>query len=138
MRVDNKGRISGTGGRGNVSRPGTGPAFNVDLGPQADRAGHAAGVAPASAVGGLLALQEADSSTDRKRRAVRRGRSLLDLLDALRADLLAGGVSDGRLDQLMSIVAGARDQAEPGLDALLDDIELRARVELAKRGRFPR
>jgi hypothetical protein len=27
--------------------------------------------------------------------------------------------------------------SEPGLNALLDDIELRARVELAKRGLFP-
>jgi hypothetical protein len=34
-------------------------------------------------------------------------------------------------------VGQARAQSEPGLDALLDDIELRARVELAKRGLFP-
>lgn len=138
MRVDNKGRLSGTSGRASAARSGTGPAFNVDLGPQAGRPDRAAGVAPATAIGGLLAVQEAETSSDRRRRVVRRGRSLLDTLDALRADLLAGNVSDGRLDQLMSIISQAREQAEPGLEDLLDDIELRARVELAKRGRFPR
>ena len=31
----------------------------------------------------------------------------------------------------------ARERKLPGLDAVLDDIELRARVELAKFGRYP-
>jgi hypothetical protein len=37
----------------------------------------------------------------------------------------------------MTLINQAREQGDPGLDELLDDIELRARVELAKRGRFP-
>ena len=59
------------------------------------------------------------------------------MLDAIKTDLLVGAVSDGRLNQLMAIIGQARERTEPGLDALLDDIELRARVELAKRGLFP-
>ena len=48
-----------------------------------------------------------------------------------------GKMSEGRLNQLMAVMSQAREKADPGLDALLDDIELRARVELAKRGLFP-
>ena len=51
--------------------------------------------------------------------------------------MLVGRVSEGRLNQLMALIAQARERSEPGLDAALDDIELRARVELAKRGLFP-
>ena len=37
----------------------------------------------------------------------------------------------------MTLIAQAREQSLPGLDGVLDDIELRARVELAKFGRYP-
>ena len=50
---------------------------------------------------------------------------------------LTGRVSEGRLNQLMAVLGQAREKADPGLDALIDDIELRARVELAKRGLYP-
>jgi hypothetical protein len=46
-------------------------------------------------------------------------------------------LSASKLDLLMALIGEARERSEPGLDALLDDIELRARVELAKRGRYP-
>jgi hypothetical protein len=45
-------------------------------------------------------------------------------------------MAEGRLNQLMAVLTQARERSEPGLDALLDDIELRARVELAKRGLY--
>jgi hypothetical protein len=50
---------------------------------------------------------------------------------------LLGRVSEGRLNQLMVLIGQARQSRVPGLDAVLDDIELRARVELAKFGRYP-
>ena len=73
----------------------------------------------------------------RRRKAVRRGASLLDTLDQIKADLLVGRVSADRLDQLVGMLADMREKSLPGLDAVLDDIELRVRVELAKFGRFP-
>jgi hypothetical protein len=68
---------------------------------------------------------------------VRRGKALLDVLEDMKADLLLGHVGEGRLNQLLALIGQAREKSEPGLDALIDDIELRARVELAKLGRFP-
>ncbi len=91
-------------------------------------------------VGGLdalLALQAVGGPLEGKKKAVRRGQSLLDTLDEIKADLLLGRVSFERLDRLASMLDEVREQSLPGLDAVLDEIELRVRVELAKFGRFP-
>jgi hypothetical protein len=37
---------------------------------------------------------------------------------------------------LLALLGQARDRTEAGLDGVLDEVELRARVELAKFGRF--
>ncbi len=96
-----------------------------------------AAAAQAAPIDALLALQAAvDDAGEIRRRAVRRGRSMLDTLDALKADLLAGQLGEARLALLGGLIAEARDDLDPGLAAVLDDIELRVRVELAKRGRF--
>lgn len=92
--------------------------------------------APAS-IATLLALQSVEDPLLKRRKLVRRGSQLIDALEELRADLLLGRVSEGRLGQLMTVLSQARERAEPGVDGLIDDIELRARVELAKRGLFP-
>jgi hypothetical protein len=62
---------------------------------------------------------------------------MLEQMEAIKADLLVGQVSADRLDQLVGMIGEARSRSEPALDAVLDDIELRVRVELAKFGRFP-
>jgi hypothetical protein len=85
----------------------------------------------------LLALQAVEDPTVKKKKLVRRGRTLLDALDALKTDLIVGRISEGHLNQLMAVIGQARERQDPALDALLDNIELRARVELAKRGLFP-
>ena len=54
-----------------------------------------------------------------------------------RPTFCTGEVGEGRLNQMMALVTQARDEIDPALDALIDDIELRVRVELAKRGRYP-
>ena len=72
-----------------------------------------------------------------RKKALRRGNALLDVLETIKADLLIGQVSEGRLNQVMVLIGQARERNLPGLDDVLDDIELRARVELAKFGRYP-
>jgi hypothetical protein len=89
------------------------------------------------AVGAILALQSAGDLTESRRRAVKRGQALLDLLEDIKADLLLGGVSPARLDAMSQQLSTLRDRVDPELDAVLDEIELRVLVELAKSGRFP-
>ncbi|GAK44739.1 flagellar assembly regulator FliX [Tepidicaulis marinus] len=99
----------------------------------------AAGSGPLAALDALLAVQGADTVGDfkgGKRRAVARGEEILDILDEIKLGLLSGQVPGPKLTRLLSIVERQRDQvADPQLCEVLDHIELRARVELAKFGR---
>jgi hypothetical protein len=95
-------------------------------GPEAPRA--AAAAAP---VDPLIVVRDA---TDRSGgRSKRRAEDILDRLEELRLGLLAGTIPRDRLESLEQIVREHRDQvADPRLGEILDEIELRARVELAK------
>lgn len=82
----------------------------------------------------LLALQGVDSASDRDRRAVHHGHDLLDQLEALRADLLAGNISPQRIANLSALLRVPQDPDDSAIAQLVADIDLRARVELAKLG----
>jgi hypothetical protein len=97
-------------------------------------ASSAAGMVGVQSLDAILALQSVDNAEDRERRAVRHGHDLLDQLEALRADLLAGQISPQRVGALLSLVRAKQAAEDPKLAALVDDIALRARVELAKLG----
>ncbi len=94
---------------------------------------------PAPALQGvdsLLALQQMDVQVDDRRRAVQHGNKLLDQLDALRMDLLQGKVQQERLERLVGNLSMRVKSGNPGLDKVVEDIELRARIELAKLGHY--
>jgi hypothetical protein len=93
---------------------------------------------PLAALGGVLAAQEVADPTEQRRRGVRHGQSLLAELGELQLALVEGWVSEGTLRRLSGLLEGLRPPVEdPQLEALLDDLELRAAVELAKLGRGP-
>ena len=86
----------------------------------------------------LLALQGFDDPLERRRRAVKRGRTALDALDALKLGLLTGSIETGALAALKAVAAELADRTgEPDLDTVLAEIELRVGVELAKIGMPP-
>ena len=136
MRIDTNHRVGNLGSRTATARSSSSPFFVNDGASTADSR-PAATVAPATSLDALLALQAVEDPLLKKKKLVRRGTQLLDTLEDMKADLLTGRVSESRLNQLMAVLGQARDKADPRLDSLLDDIELRARVELAKRGLFP-
>jgi hypothetical protein len=81
----------------------------------------------------LLALQSDEAPAGRRRRAVKRGRIALDALDELKHGLLAGTLGSSTLARLKSVATELKDASgEPGLDAVLAEIELRVEVEIAK------
>ncbi|WDR03759.1 flagellar assembly protein FliX [Devosia algicola] len=137
VRIDAKNQTTGVTGRKVSGRSG-GAAFEPVGAATTAPTQSAAQVTAPTDIGALLALQAVeDPLTGRKKKALRRGKSLLDKLEDVKADLLVGTVSESRLDALMVLVAEARERSVPQVDELLDDIELRVRVELAKFGRFP-
>ncbi|MCS6759099.1 MAG: flagellar assembly protein FliX [Candidatus Devosia euplotis] len=101
------------------------------------RVSSSAPVAGTTGIDAILALQAVGGPLEGRKKALRRGRSLLDALDEIKADLLIGQVSADRLDALSLMLSELRERSELALDAVLDDIDLRVRVELAKLVRFP-
>ncbi len=84
-------------------------------------------------VSALMALQGVEDVTERRRRAIRRGGGLLDRLEELKLALLMGEAGDGALDRLTRTLREERPvDADADLNNLLDQIDLRAAVELAK------
>lgn len=94
--------------------------------------------APKAAAGidALLALQGIeDDPVERRKRSVQRGKRALDVLDALKIGLLSGNFDGGTVGRLRDAAANLKSSSgDPGLDAVLAEIELRVEVELAKAG----
>ncbi len=96
-------------------------------------------VAPRSvgSIDALLALQGVEDPAERRKRSVKRGRQALDVLDELKIQVLGGDLSAATLARLRGAAAElkAGDSGDPGLDAVLAEIEVRVEVELAKAAR---
>ena len=94
------------------------------------------GVAAISSIDALIALQGVEAaSTDREKR-LSYGSTMLDLLDDIRLGVLSGRLPTAKLEDLVRAVEERPDaDLDPRLEVVLDEIELRARVELAKLGR---
>jgi hypothetical protein len=91
--------------------------------------------APAAPVASMLSIQEveADSPGDARSSMVHYGADILDRLDEIRVQILMGAVSKNRLENLAQTLRQRRESVDdPRLIALIDEIELRAEVELAK------
>jgi hypothetical protein len=85
----------------------------------------------------LLAMQGIEEDpAERRRRSVARGRGALDVLDDLKIGLLSGNFDSSTVARLRDAAANLKaSSGDPGLDAVLSEIELRVEVELAKAGR---
>ena len=86
---------------------------------------------------GLMALQEVSLPvTARRQKSTKRGFRLLDALGGLRTGLLAGKLDEAALAHLRQGLDEAKENNnDPVLDQILNAIETRAAVELAKLGR---
>lgn len=96
--------------------------------------------APSSLAGidALLLVQSVDDATEReaRKRLIRRGEDILDKLEEIRHGLLLGTLPKEKLAELAQMVRERRENCQdPRLAALLDEIELRAEVEIAKLSR---
>lgn len=137
MRIDTSNRTTGVGRGTGAGRSGSGAEFVPAGGNAPTRVAGNVPMHAATGIDAILALQAVDEPLTGRKKALRRGASLLDMLDDIKTDLLIGRVSAERLDLMSAMLSEMRERSLPGLDAVLDDIELRVRVELAKFGRFP-
>jgi hypothetical protein len=92
----------------------------------------------AANIDALLAMQGIEEDpVERRKRSVQRGKGALDVLDALKIGLLSGNFDTSTMSRLRDAAANLKSPSgDPGLDAVLSEIELRVEVELAKAGQF--
>lgn len=108
------------------------PAAGASSG--ASAASAASSVSSLAGVSALMTLQGVEDATEKRRRAIRRGGGLLDRLDEVKMALLSGQDGAAALSRLAQNLREERPEtdSDPGLKAVLDQIELRAAVEIAK------
>ncbi|MDG1708703.1 MAG: flagellar assembly protein FliX [Emcibacteraceae bacterium] len=73
------------------------------------------------------------SSTEGRSKGLQRAEGLIEHLEAIRHGLLLGHISRDRLARIVKALGAEREKnLDPGLIQIINDIELRAKVELAK------
>lgn len=130
MRVEGPNRVGQ--GAYPARRSQTGSGFSL---PEADAQAPArkpAGVMPAPGLDALLALQSVDMTAERRKKAVSRGKTMLDLLDQVKLGVLDGTLSPATLESLSAAISQREATDDPALDGIMAEIELRVEVELAK------
>jgi Class II flagellar assembly regulator len=82
----------------------------------------------------LLALQGVEDAIERRRRFAKRGAKALDMLDALKVQIIEGRLDLATLTRLEGMLNELAERSgEDRLDGVLDAIGLRVAVEIAKR-----
>lgn len=134
-------KVSGTSGVGSTGGPGKakaagGEGFQIAQAPAAAGAAQvarASGVSGVMSVDALLALQDIGGPLERKRRAVGRAGRILDVLEDVKIGLLSGELSADDLERLKQAIRDERlGTDDERLEGVLNEIETRAAVELAK------
>jgi len=135
MKVGGSSSVGGAGAAYAPSRPVAGGFSLGGAGAAADAApmARATGATGVASLDALLALQEVGGPLERRRKAVRRAGRILDVLDEVKLALLEGGLPPAALERLVAAIREERGGTDdPGLEGLLDEIETRAAVEMAK------
>ncbi|HCM84124.1 MAG TPA: flagellar assembly protein FliX [Alphaproteobacteria bacterium] len=134
-RISRTDSTKAAGKSGGAKRAG-GPDFkslvNVEEAEEAEAAHAIGGV---RGMGSLLLAQESGDALEGRRKNQQRAKRILDDLEELQMALLTGTISETKLRSIAHVVAQERAHVDdPALNALLDDIELRAAIEMAKLG----
>jgi len=93
---------------------------------------------PVASMDSILSIQEVGDATeeDKKRALYQRGEDILDRLAEIQQEILSGAISVDRLQNLAHSLRARRETVEDErLKQIIDEIELRAEVEIAKWGR---
>lgn len=135
-------RIDGTNAAALSTKPsaarraGTGGTFSLSEFETATSPAPATSLRSVTGLDSLLALQGVEDLTEKKKRGVAKGRKALDVLDELRLGVLSGTFDGPALSRLKAAAQGLTEgTGDPGLDAVLSEIDLRVAVEIAKASR---
>ncbi len=138
MRITDLNGVKGAGKSKKSKKSGDSGAFDAALSDAegtsetsaSQSTGSVDGVVPAS----LLSLQEVSDGAGSRQQTLKQGKQSLDVLEDLRRDMLLGDDNPHLLKRLREQQARMQQHScDPGLKGLMDDIDLRLAVEIAKR-----
>jgi hypothetical protein len=138
MKIDNVGAGRGAAAsRKSRKTAASGGSFSDTLKETAEslETGTVGGVGGVSQIGGIISVQEVPDSTEERSRGLlmTHGEDLLSRLDELRLGLLMGAIPKDDLADLAHRMRQKKQQIDdPRLTEIIDEIELRAEVEIAK------
>ena len=114
-------------------RAGTGGTFSLSGFEPASTPAPTTALRSVAGLDSLLALQGVEDPTEKKKRAVARGRTALDVLDELKLGMIGGSLDTSTIARLKVAAQGLTDgTGDSGLDEVMAEIDLRVAVELAK------
>ena len=118
-----------------TARRTTGGSFSVSEQDTPRQSASTTSLRAISSLDALIALQGVEDPTERRKRAVAKGRNALDVLEKLKLGLLDGDLDPSTLARLKVAADGLTEESgDPGLDQVMGEIGLRVAVELAKAG----
>lgn len=136
MKIQGPGQTKGpskTGSKGKVS--GGDSSFGDMMAKETPGTGATQSSQSIAQVDALLAIQGAEDPTAgaSKKRMRKRAGHILDELEQIRMAMLGGSLTVGHMIDIADVVASHREKImDPGLTSIMDEIDLRAQVELAK------
>lgn len=114
------------------ARSTSGTSFSEHL-DESEGTSSTSGTGTIGSISGVLNLQEVEDALTGEAKGKLRAEDLLDKLDEMRVDILSGALSTAKLQRLSQIVNEQKEEiSDPKLNAVLEEIDLRAQVELAK------
>ncbi|HEY8964147.1 MAG TPA: flagellar assembly protein FliX [Alphaproteobacteria bacterium] len=112
----------------------TGGVFSSFLTDETEETGAAAPMSSPMGIGSILAAQYEDPAEKQARQRMQeRAYKVLDSLDVIQRGLVTGGISENDMKAVQTSVSANREKInDPRLLAIMDEVDLRAQVELAK------
>lgn len=136
MKVTGPGRTTGPSKTSKGKKSGeTDTSFGDFLAQQTQGSSGASATQSIAQVDALLAVQATEDPTERasRGRMHQRSQTVLDELEKIRMAMLSGSLTVGHMIDVADVVASHREKiTDPALTAIMDEIDLRAQVELAK------
>jgi hypothetical protein len=135
MKVEGPSKTQGAGGSKKTGRVSSDGSFEDFLAAAPKGTSAAAPTQSIARVDALLSVQAAESPTERaaRRRMHQRADDILGELDKIRLSLLTGTMTLGQVIDVADVVASHREKVtDPQMTAILDEIDLRAQIEIAK------
>ncbi len=137
MKVGGTGKSGATTGpkKSSSSKGDSDVDFSAFVTGGADETSSASATQSIAQLDSLLAVKQTEDPTQKqsKKRMQQRASSILDKLEGLRVKMLTGNLTVGHMIDVADVVASHREKIDdPALTAIMDEIDLRAQVELAK------